>query len=261
MREYYVKNSDGNMSIMHYIGANYIGDGLVIKDVISSYNKDFDNKDEFIIDPVSKRYCTIGNTMEAYKYLRSEVASKRPIDLYEYAECVYKVVLRYFGNMYYAKNRLSYFPSEKEIAQGKEQGKISDLAHKNAAMSLERAILVQNLFVGDLGFKSIFKISEAIINDKKTIHAYNLLYHDDKYYLVDVTIPSIINNRINPIICEIPKEVYDKISSPLNDIGCSITVNHMNPLENKKYSITYDAARDEEYQIAEKFIKKKVLDE
>ena len=144
MRKYSVELSDGTDAKMSYIGLNYTIDGRVLDDIISSYNRYFDNKDEIIItDGNSPRRCgTIGDITKAYELLRIEVASKTPRNAEEYMGCVQRTIELYFGP--YAKDkrkRLTFYPTEEEIKNGKERGRISNLGGKipplNLAVSLE----------------------------------------------------------------------------------------------------------------------------
>ena len=252
---------ENDTNLIKYIGVNYPNKDKRIDNILSSYHMDFRDNDLVNLGTLENpRFCTIGNVTKAYEYLRDEISSKGPANLFDYVECAFGVIMRYFGNLYYISKRDAYFPTEKMVQKkGKSRGKVSDLYQKNMAMSIERSMLLQDLFIGGLGFDSTFKISETIINDKKCIHAYNLLGHDDKYYIIDATFPSIVNNKINPIICEIPKEVYDKISSPLSDVGYSVKASYINPLENKEYCIIYDSGREKEYQAFKSYTKKKAL--
>ena len=249
MRKYQIKDENGKIKTVNYIGLNHKADGTVISDVASSYNRDFDNNDLVCIDSErsDSRHCTIGNIHEAYLYLREEISSKEPHVLSEYAECIEQAIFRYFGNYFYAKKRLSYFPTDAEVEKGKKRGMVSDLSHKNIALCTERAMLSQNLLIS-IGFNSIFKASGAIINGKMKPHAYNLVFHDDKYYIFDSTIPTLIDNRVNPIICEIPKEVYEKMINPSSNIGYSVNVCYIDSLTNTECDITYDAGRDMIYK-------------
>ena len=249
MRKYPIVDNEGQVILASCIGVNHLADGTVIEGVASSYNRDFDSKDLVNIESESPdiRHGVIGNIKEAYAYLREEISSKEPHDLFEYTECIERVVCRYFGNYYYAKKRLSYFPTDEEVKNGKKRGKVSDLMQKNVALCTERAMLSQNLLFS-LGFNSIFKASGAIMNNKMKPHAYNLISHDGKYYIFDATIPTLFNNKISPIICEIQKEVYDEMAKPNSNNGYSVCVSHIDPLTNIYWDITYDAGRELVYE-------------
>ena len=253
MRKYQLIGTNGEIYTLSYIGVNHTANNEINKDNLSSYNKEFDNNDEVCLD--DSRHCIIGNISEAYKILKEEIISKRPINIVDYSECVQRTIMRYFGDYSHVKRRLSYFPTDKEIEQNeKEIGLVSNLAHKNAALSIERAMTAQNLLM-EIGIKSVFKVSGVIINDKPDIHAYNLLNHDGKYYLFDVTIPTVNNDKLSPLICELPKDVYDIISNPNSDIGIEVKVSYFNPLSGEECEVIYDAGRKDIYQIEKSYHK------
>ena len=271
MRKYQVKLEDGTMANMSYIGLNYTIDGNALDDIISSYNRNFDNNDVIIVTDgkTTPRYATLGDINKAYGLLRTEVASRLPRDTESYLSCVQRAIELYFGP--YAKNkkkRLSHYPTDEEIKnEGKEIGKISDLGGKtpplNLAVSLERAVVAQNLLMScSIDVNSIFKISATTINGKDRVHAYNLVHEtlEDKYYICDFAIPTLREGEISPIVCEIPKEVYEQMISPLPLVGYSVEVDYNNPVNKKDYLITYDAGRNKIYKVGQSLTKKKVYD-
>lgn len=252
MRKYLMRLEDGTEYKVNHIGGNHNADGVTFGGVMSSYRQPFDNLDEVNMENgiCDIRHCIIGDIKEAYTFLKKDIVATNPRDLYEYAECVQNAILNYFGNYSNISNRLSYFPTDDEIKDGKEMGKVSDLAHKNAAKCVERAMVAHNLLF-EIGLDTTFKSSGVIVNGKEDAHSYNLIKYADKYYLFDATIPTLRNGKTSPIICEIPKEVYEKITSPYSNIGESILVTHYNPLQQEDYEIVYDAGRDELYEVKE----------
>ena len=262
MRKYQVQLDDGSIKEMSYIGLNHTADGEIYDDIISSYNLYFDNLDEIIVtnDKDGIRYTTLGDITNAYQLLRNEQASRAPRCVNDYLDCIQQAIHFYFGAKSDRKKRLSFYPTEEEVInKGKKRGRISDLGnYKNFALSLERSVVAQNMLMA-CGIKSFFKISATTINGKVRVHCYNLVYNvdNDKYYICDFSIPSFTNNKITPIICEIPKEVYDLISSPRADVGCSVEVNYSNKINKKDYLITYDAGRDAVYSVEDKTLKTK----
>ena len=116
-------------------------------------------------------------------------------------------------------------------------------------------MLSQNLLI-ELGIKSIYKASGTIIDGKECVHAYNLISHDGKYYIFDATIPTVDNDKLSPIICEIPEDVFDILSNPNGNIGISVEVTHLNPLINADCNITYDAGREDIYKQSKVYTKK-----
>ena len=255
MRKYPITDRFDKEYYAHHIGVNY-NNGLQIGGNASSYSEKFDNEDEVNIETGigDIRHGVIGNIKEAYEILKRHLEDARPSNIYEYSECVQKTILDYFGDYSNINERLSYFPDEEMVDLGASMGKVSDLAHKNAAMCIERAMVSQNL-LKDLGFDVTFKVSGVIVNGKIEAHAYNLLSYNDKYYLFDATIPTIRDDEISPIICEIPKEFYEKIKNPSSDIGASIHVTHYNPLMGKEYDITYDSKRKDLYEVERQSVK------
>ena len=272
MRKYPVQLNDGRIMEMSYIGLNHTSDGMMLNDIISSYNRNFDDNDTIIItDGKSpRRLTTIGDIKNAYELLRTEIASRSPRDADGYMHCVERAIEIYFGP--YAKDRkkrLSLYPTEEEIKiYGKKRGRISDLGGKqdtkNLAVSLERAIVAQNLLMScSTDIYTWFKISSTTINGKDRVHAYNLVHEtlNDKYYICDFAIPTLRDGEISPIICEIPREVYEQMISPLPDVGYSVEVDYHNPINKKNYLITYDAGRDNVYRVSQTLNKKKVYNE
>ena len=259
MKEYTI-NDNGKEYKMYYIGANHNAEGIIMSGVISSYHEPFDNLDVVNVENGfgGIRHGIIGDIKEAYAYLKDELVSKTPRDLYEYSECVQSVVLKYFGDFTNIYNHLAYYPLDEEInLSNKEIGKVSNLKNKSAAKSVERAMLSQNLLC-EIGFDTTFKISGAIVNGKETIHAFNLIRHDGKYYIFDSTMPTMCDGITSPIICEIPRIVYEKMISPFNNIGYSVDISHYCPLQEAECEITYDAGRKELYKASE-YTKKKVM--
>ena len=249
MREYQVKVNDGSIFKAAHIGLNHCANGKTYDGVISSYNRFFDDSDVVNMVDVKGdiRHGIIGDITEAYKILREEISSREPRHPMEYIKCIEKTIMLYFGYQSNSVKRLDHFPSDNN-KKGKPIGKVSDLAHKNIAMSIERAMVAQNLLV-DSSVETYFKISGVIINGKEDVHAYNIIKIDGKYYIFDATIPNISNYELNPIVCEIPEEVYLKMISPLSNIGYSVQVSHINPVNNQEYNIIYDAGREDIYQV------------
>ena len=256
MRKYPVKSNDGNIYYASHIGVNYTN-GWHSGGIASSYSEKFDNLDEVNIENGigDIRHCTIGDIKEAYEILKNVIKEERPKTFMEYAYCIQQTVLKYFGDYSNIGERLSFFPDDEEVYYYKREcGRVSDIAHKNAAMCVERAMLAQNL-LKELGFDSTFKLSAFKNNGKDDAHAYNIVRADDKNYLFDVTIPTTRDDRISPVICEIPDEVYEKITNPSSYIGESVHVVHYNPLQDKEYDVIYDAGRKDVYEVQESYTK------
>ncbi len=249
MRQYQVTTKDGKVKKVSHIGVNY-NNGVEKDDVISSYNKPFDNEDDIIVERGGTTYhCRIGDIKEAYIMLRNSIASKCPRNTNEYINCVQEVMLAYFGNYYGVNDRIKFWDK-------KDTYLVSDLAYKNSASGIERAMLAQNLLC-EIDVKSTYKISMITIDGKPMIHAYNIISYDNKNYIFDSSIPSIKDGLISPIICEIPAEVYDIITLPTSSDGISIEVDYFNPLQNKDITLVYDANRESTYKKGVVKIKKR----
>ena len=266
MRKYPVQLSDGSKKEMSYIGLNHTVDGKMYDNIISSYSKNFDNKDEIIVvnEDDEVRIATLGDMTKGYELLREEIVAKCPRDTESYLSCVLLAVEKYFGAYSNRKKRNNFYPTEEEVKEGKTRGKITDLAkkeNKNIALSLERAVVAQNFLMWCcVGIYSYFKVSACIINEKNRVHSYNLVHDEDnnKYYICDFSIPAIRNGLTTPIICEVPEDVFNEMISPLPDVGHSVKVKYNNLVNEKDYKITYDAGRRDVYQADRVLTKKKV---
>ncbi len=271
MRKYSVELSDGTVAEASYIGLNYDPNSncQYYDNIISSYNKYFDNKDELIIsnDEKGLRIATIGDITRAYQLLKTEIVSRDPRDAEAYLECVQYAVEQYLGPYSNRKKRVKFFPTEEEVNNGKTRGKISELGkndNRNIALSLERAVVAQNLLLSCcVEINTYFKISITNINGKDRVHSYNLVQdaREGRYYICDFAIPTTRNGKVTPIICEIPEEVFNQMISPLPDIGYSVAVDYNNPVNKKNYTITYDSGRDNVYNVDQTITKKKVYHE
>ena len=213
-------------------------------DAMSSFSGYFNNEEVALYGSNNKViYCKLGDIKEAYQLLRANIVSKSPYTIEERVECVYRAIVAYFGYYLKVDRFMSFFLSEKE----KE---VTDLAHKDAAPSFARAMVAQNLLL-ESEVKSIFKESEVMIDGNCVHHAYNIISEDGKYYIFDAYLPSVKDAKITPLICEIPKEVYDLISQPNADIGYSVSVTHFDPFQQKDINIVYDPERPFIYKAGE----------
>ena len=111
------------------------------------------------------RYAKLGNINEAYEILKKIIKKRNPKNFFGISECITETVNLYFGNYSNVEERLSYFPTEDEIYyDGASIGTVSSIAHKNAAMCVERAMVSQNL-LKSLNINSYIKIAGFINND------------------------------------------------------------------------------------------------
>ena len=77
----------------------------------------------------------------------------------------------------------------------------------------------------------------------------NLIEYKGKYYIFDASMPNLINGQVNPLIAEINKESFDLLSSPISDLGISVTVSHYNPYRDIDVTITYDSYREKQIEV------------
>jgi len=228
-----------------YIGCNHT-DFAKFGGINSSFNGTFSNEEVLVESGMYYVPCVIGNISDAYQILKDELYIIKPTNIFQLSECIFNTVQKYFGNYENISQRMNFYHDIDEIDYGMEMGKVSNLKGQNAAMCVERAMLSQNLLTS-LGINSFYKASGINKDAQPEVHAYNIIEYKEKYYIFDTAIPTLIDNKVNPLICEIPKEVYEEIISPQQDIGYSVAVNHYNPLMNKQVSIIYDSKRDKIY--------------
>jgi hypothetical protein len=225
-----------------YIGANFVN-GIKIGGIVSSYDGIFVDEEVLIGSGFDYIPCVIGNVDEALSILKEKIEEKVPKNFVELCACVFATVQEYFGDYSNIDYRMENYKDADYVESFEDIGKISDLRGKNAAMCVERAMLSQNL-LKHLNINSYYKCSGIINDGKSEVHSYNLVEYADRCYIFDATIPTLINEEINPLIAEIPKDVFDMISSPLHGIGYSVEVMHYNPLREMDKDIIYDSGRD-----------------
>ena len=240
-----VKCGDGKMR-QNIIGANFTN-GVILGGYLSSFNGSFNEEaigiESGIGDIVIAK---IGNIKEAYELLKSKINNIDNNDIYALSRIVLETVDEYFGGISNIASRMNYYYPE-DFEESKNN-LISNLKGTGAAMCVERAALAQNLLVS-LGINSFFKASVIIKDNDKETHCYNLMEYKDKYYIFDTSIPNLINGQVNPLIAEINKEEFELLSSPISDLGISITVSHYNPYRNSDVTITYDNNRDKHIEV------------
>ena len=224
------------------IGANFTN-GIKLGGYLSSFNGSFTDEligiETGISDIVDAK---IGDIRDAYKLLESKINSIDNTNIFELSGVVLETVDEYFNGLSNIADRMSYY------YPGDDNNKISNLKGKGAAMCVERAALSQNL-LKSLGINSFFKTSGIIKNNNEESHSYNLIEFKNKYYIFDSSMPSLINDKINPLIAEIDKETFELLSAPIADIGISVTVSHYNPYRNMDVMITYDSGRERHIEV------------
>lgn len=258
-KKYEVYNQDLKRVFSYsYIGCNHTANNMKFGGYISSYG-DILDKDDLVgiqtgLDDI--RIAQLGDIDEAYNILKKVLYERKPDSFSQICECIFETVNLYFGNYSSVDKRLSYFPTEDDVAyDGLSRGTLSSIAHKNAAICIERSMLSQNL-LKTLGINSYIKIAGFINNDGfQDVHAFNLVESEEVYYIFDATQPTLKEGIINPLVAEIPKEVFDKMIIPVGNFGVSVHVKHYNPLTNKDYDVTYDAGRSDTYDASKNYIK------
>lgn len=228
------------------IGANFVN-GIIIGGQLSSFNESFSeeiiNIQSGLGDIVNAK---MGDISDAYELLKFKINNVENPDIYELSCLVLDTVDEFFGGISNIEKRFDYYyPSDFDES---ENNKISNLKNTGAAMCVERSALAQNL-LKFLGLNSFYKSSGILKNGIKEVHSYNLVEYDGKYYIFDSSIPNLINEQISPLIAEIDKKTFILLSSPIPDIGISITVSHYNPYRNVDVTITYDSCREIKLEI------------
>lgn len=224
---------------MNIIGCNKATDIIIGGKIDSSFSSKFDNEFVQLATGFDIVNVQIGNVTDAYKILLDKIKESNPKNEKEICNIIFATVWDYFGDYSQISQRMDYYADESEYQQG-EGNYVSNLKGKNAAMCVERAMLSQNL-LNLMGIKSFYKTSGIINNGIKEIHAYNLACVDGEYYIFDSTMPCLRNNQVDPLICQIPKEVFDKISSKDRYIGYAVAVEYYNPLREQFKNIIYDS--------------------
>jgi len=233
-----------------YIGLHHAANGMSCGGSISSYSEKLEDDDLVNIENglFDVRMAVIGDIREAYEILKQVIEERKPSTFFEKCECVMETVTRYFGDYSNVKKRLSFFPDEDMVYDKKvKYGTIADIAHKNAAICVERSMLSQNL-LKTIGIDTTIKIAGFINNaGKPDCHAFNVINDNGRYYIFDSTQPTLRKGIVSPIVAEIPKEVYEAIIEQRSDDGISVRVSHFNPLMNKDYDVIYDAGWKRSY--------------
>lgn len=229
-----------------YIGTNHTMQ-VIMGGIDSSFSEAFTNEEVLIDAGLDYIPCIIGDIEETYRMLFDRIGKDCPQTFADMCACVFAVVQDYFGDYSNISERMDNYPDLDFIADGEDIGKVSDLKGKNAAMCVERAMLSQNL-LNFLGFKSFYKSSGILSDGKAEVHSYNLVENNNACFIFDATIPSMINGVINPLICEVPRDVYEEMSSPKASEGYSVDVTHYNPLKDEERHIVYDAGRKDIYE-------------
>lgn len=246
-----VQYGEGKMR-KNIIGANFVH-GAIHSGYLSSFNGSFDEEligiESGLGDVVNAK---IGDIKDAYKLLKLKISNVDSTNICELSRLVLETVDEFFCGFDNIEKRMSYYYSED--FEESDNNKISDLKGTGAAMCVERAALSQNL-LKSLGINSFFKTSGIVKDGNKEVHSYNLVEFNGSYYIFDSSIPNLISKQVHPLIAEIDRETFSLLSSPIPDIGISVTVSHYNPYRDIDVTITYDSGREkniEVYSLGEK---------
>lgn len=228
------------------IGANFTH-GMIHGGYLSSFNGSFSDEsigiETGLGDIVNVR---IGNIKDAYELLKLKISSIDNNNIFLLSAAILETVDEFFGGFANIDSRMNYYyPEDFDESQNNA---ISNLKGSGAAMCVERAALSQNLLTS-IGINSFFKTSGIIKNDNKEVHSYNLIEYKGKYYIFDASMPNLINGQVNPLIAEINKESFDLLSSPISDLGISVTVSHYNPYRDYDVTVTYDSNREKHIEV------------
>lgn len=228
-----------------YIGANFVH-GTWFGGIDSSFNGVFQDEQVLIGSGLDYIPCVIGDITDIYMLFGEKVAGRQPQSFEDYCVCIMQAIQDYFGDYSNIEDRMKNYPDLDDIGDGVAIGKVSDLKGKNSAMCVERAMVAQNL-LRLLDIKSHYKSSGITKNGSKEVHSYNVVEYDGKYYIFDATIPTLTNEEVNPLVAEIPQEVYEQLIQVRTREGISAEVTHYNPLRSEDVDIVYDAGRDKKY--------------
>ena len=235
-----------------YIGANYVH-GTWFGGIDSSFGGVFRKEQVLIGSGLDYIPCEIGDITEIYILFGKKVADRQPQTFEDHCICVMQAIQEYFGDYSNIQERLNNYPDLDAIEDGIPVGKVSDLKGKNAAMCVERAMVAQNL-LRLFGINSHYKSSGITKNGNKEVHSYNVVEHDGKCYIFDATMPTLTNEEVDPLVAEIPYEVYEQLIQVRTRDGISARVVHYNPLRSEDVDIVYDAGRDKSYDATKKQI-------
>ena len=233
-----------------YIGCNY--NIAVFGGIISSYNGKFTNEEVLIGAGLEYVPCILGDVSDAEKVLDKMILERKPTSLEEMMEIVFTVVNDYFGGIQNVQNRMNNYKDLDEIKSEDDIVRVTSLKGKGEAACVERAMLTQNL-LKRLNIDSYYKCAAILINNNHDIHSFNVIQYENKYYIVDTSLPTLVNDNISPLICEIPDYVYLSLIRPEakpKDIETySVEVSHYNPLRSKDITVKYDRLRNNNYEV------------
>lgn len=229
-----------------YVGVNKMG-YVRMGGVDSSYSEYFTDQKVLIANGIGDIIpAVMGDVSIVCEAFKKTIEEKGISDFDEIAKYLYSTVTSYFGDFSNVENRLGYFYTLDEIKSDDDITHVAGLKGLNAAMCMERAMLAQNL-LKTIGVNSYFKSTAIERRGELEAHSYNLAEYDGKYYLVDTTIPRKVNEELTPVIAEIPKEAFEKLSSPEAKDGYSIKTRNFSVYSMQYLDVVYDPGREQEF--------------
>lgn len=203
------------------------------------------------------RCVQLGDVKDAYDILENKLSKLKNAEFEDLMKYIAETVQEYFGDYSNVSSRMENYPDEDDVRLfSMERGKVSNLQGKNAAMCVERAMLSQNLlkYISEKlpGLESYFKETGIAIQREegkttREIHAFNLLSYNDKYYIFDSTIPKGTKDNLQPLVAEIPKNVFTSmIENP--DRGYAVELEHISALTGKHMHYILDYYAQSKYK-------------
>lgn len=203
------------------------------------------------------RFVQLGDVKDAYDILENKLSNSEKNEFEDFMKYIAETIQEYFGDYSNISNRLNNYPDEDDLELFSiERGKASDLQGKNAAACVERAMLSQNLlkYISEKvpGLESYFKETGIEIQrdedkPKREAHAFNLVSYNGKYYIFDSTIPKGTKDNLQPLVAEIPEQVFTSmVESPRE--GYAVELEHVSALTGKKMHYTLDYKAKSKYK-------------
>lgn len=264
----YIKNKEKTMGKLKLDNTNSFGAAGYTMNWVHSPKSTFGGifKNELAVletGIMDFRFAQLGDVEDAYDILKNKLSKSGKNEFEDCMKYIAETVQEYFGDYSNVGSRLENYPDEDDVnIFSMERGKVSDLRGKNAAMCVERAMLSQNLlkYVAEKlpGLESYFKetgieIQKEEGKTKTEAHAFNLVSYNGKYYIFDATIPKGTKDNLQPIVAEIPENVFTSmVESPRE--GYAVELEHISALTGKKmhYTLDYKAKSKYDSKLARK---------
>lgn len=226
----------------------------------STFDGVFKNEVALLGSGMNLIYAQLGDVKDAYDILENKLSNVKDIKFEDAMRYVAETVQEYFGDYSNMGSRMENYPEEDDVREfSLERGKVSDLKGKNAAACVERAMLSQNLlkYTSEKlpGLQSYFKQTGIEVQrddekPQKEAHAFNLVSYDGNYYIFDSTIPKGTKDNLQPIVAEIPEQVFTSlVESPRE--GYAVEFEHISALTGRKMHYTLDYMAKNKYKTNE----------